>query len=441
MMNALDERLDRADEAWIAGQQAAALRRYCELLRGAPDSLYLWYRTAAALGALQGWAEAARGLELCAEALAEQGQLLLALGAAQDLGHADPAAAARVLRAIAERYGAGSPRLATGRSKPPPPPAPDAIAPEPEELRVAEGPALFALAHELCGDALQHWRRISAEPSPLPPHALLSALSAEDIVELGGLLQRRELAAGTVIVRQGDAGTSLFLLAHGLVAVERDGVTLAHLRPGAFFGEMALLTQEGRLASVTAERPALVFELARGALEDAVSGAPRLAEGLARAARQRLLRALLATSPLFRPLEPERREALVALFSAQVYERGEVVVHEGGAAEGLYVVLSGTVRVVRDDQGEPLLLADFGPGQVFGEISLLHQRPATATVTAVDRAVVLCLPRAAFNAHVSEFPEVVAHAYQLALEREASNAELGRSRPLLIDELDGAVIV
>lgn len=440
-MSAYDELLDQADEARVRGEHAAALRRYCALLRCAPDSLYLWYRTAAALGALQGWPQAARQLELSAEALAEHGQLLLALAAAQDLALADAAAAARVLRAIAERYGAGSSRLAAGRAHPPPPPPADAVVPEVEPVAVADGAALFALAHELCGDALQHWRQKSRTPGALPPHPLLSALSADELVELGGMLQRRELAAGTVIVRQGEAGTSMFLLAQGLVEVERDGVPLAHLRPGAFFGEMALLTQEPRVASVTARRPVLLFEVTRGALEDAASGAPRLAEGLARAARQRLLRALLATSPLFAPLDPERREALAALFSARVFQRGDVVVTEGGAADGLYVVLSGAVRVVRQDQGEPLLLAELGPGQVFGEISLLHQRPATATVTAVDRAVVLCLPRAAFNARVREFPEMVAHTYQLALEREASHAELGRSRPVVVDELDGAVLV
>ncbi|MEE8408609.1 MAG: cyclic nucleotide-binding domain-containing protein, partial [Myxococcota bacterium] len=80
--------------------------------------------------------------------------------------------------------------------------------------------------------------------------------------------------------------------------------------------------------------------------------------------------------------------------------------------EGLFVIATGDVEVtIEKDGGERVTVANLGPGEVVGEISLLHQQPTTATVTARDRAGALFLPRAAFqkvledNASVREYLE------------------------------------
>ena len=90
----------------------------------------------------------------------------------------------------------------------------------------------------------------------------------------------RELKAGEALINQGDDGESLFILAEGLLEVfmqvgdEKRHVTL--LRPGAFFGEMALLTGEKRSATITSSLESLVVELAKDSIMSLVTENPEV---------------------------------------------------------------------------------------------------------------------------------------------------------------------
>ena len=213
-----------------------------------------------------------------------------------------------------------------------------------------------------------------------------------------------------------------------------DGIHLARLGPGVFFGEMALLSDSPRTARVTCETAALLFEVDREALEGLALRNAGVARVLADYTRRRLLRNLMATSPLFEPLSQQRRESLVELFESRVFEPGDVVVQENQPSRVLHVVLSGSVSVSRAEPDGLLHLADLGPGQFFGEISLIQDRDATATVTATDKTVLLALSRESFNRHVAKYPEVLAHVYNVAVERGESNLRLEASDTLDVGE-------
>jgi len=80
---------------------------------------------------------------------------------------------------------------------------------------------------------------------------LFARLDAAAISDLVAILRARTVTAGTVIIRKGEPGDAMYLIASGAVEVETaDGKV--HLKEGDFFGEMALLTRERRSATVTA---------------------------------------------------------------------------------------------------------------------------------------------------------------------------------------------
>jgi voltage-gated potassium channel len=82
---------------------------------------------------------------------------------------------------------------------------------------------------------------------------LFSKLDAGSIAELMKVLSARTVPAGTVILRKGDRGDAMYLIASGAVEVETTGGKF-RLEEGSFFGEMALLSQQPRSANVTAAR-------------------------------------------------------------------------------------------------------------------------------------------------------------------------------------------
>jgi CRP-like cAMP-binding protein len=225
------------------------------------------------------------------------------------------------------------------------------------------------------------------------------------------------------VFRQGDFGSSLFLILAGEVAVLAEPPKgtpreLARLRPGAFFGEMALLTNGPRSASVVAQKPSDFLEVSRKAVRELVDRDPRVLKLLMRFFRARLVGTLLQTSPLFRGFSRDERRDLVARFRLREVASSYAVITEGDAAEGLFVVLVGRLDVV---QGEGIRLGVLGVGDVFGEMSLLDEGHAMASVKTRGRAWVLLLPRDDFYAVAERHPELRDQLAALAADRRERN--------------------
>jgi MFS family permease len=84
--------------------------------------------------------------------------------------------------------------------------------------------------------------------------------------------------AGTVIVREGDEGDRFYVVAEGTLDVTQDGASIRQLRPGGTFGEIALLRDVARTATVTASTAVTLYALDRQEFLAAVTGHPQSAE-------------------------------------------------------------------------------------------------------------------------------------------------------------------
>jgi CRP-like cAMP-binding protein len=135
--------------------------------------------------------------------------------------------------------------------------------------------------------------------------------------------------------------------------------------------------------------------------------------------RRRLLANLLNTSPIFAPFDREAREDLLRRFQSRVFERGQKLTEEGKETEGLFVILTGEVQVTKRDEetGEPVVLTSLREGDVMGEIGLIRDVPATATVTALRKCAVVMLPGDDFAELISDHEDVRTYLQGLTAER------------------------
>jgi CRP-like cAMP-binding protein len=93
--------------------------------------------------------------------------------------------------------------------------------------------------------------------------SLFSTLTDRQRRKLAKLFRERTVPAGTVLVKEGTmSGVSFFVVAGGEAVVSVDGVEAARLRPGDHFGELALITERERAATVTAETELRCLEIA-----------------------------------------------------------------------------------------------------------------------------------------------------------------------------------
>jgi CRP-like cAMP-binding protein len=280
---------------------------------------------------------------------------------------------------------------------------------------------------------------VQAVASTLTTSPLLSELDSDLVrllIDCGKLVHR---GTDEIVFRQGDLGTSLYLILAGEVSVvweSRKGGApesreLARLRPGAFFGEMALLTNTGRSATVVAVKRSDFLEISRRSVRELVDREPRVLKLLMRFFRARLVGTLLQTSALFKPFSRDERKNLVSRFRLRELGPEHAVIGEGALTEGLFVVLVGKLEVLQalasshkkgvDGGGLSILLGTLTSGDVFGEMSLLDGSPAMATVRTRTRAWVLLLPRADYEEIAARHPQIREHLAAVAAERRERN--------------------
>jgi len=94
---------------------------------------------------------------------------------------------------------------------------------------------------------------------------LFKGLSFEELVSLARIASVKHAAAGSTIFRQGDAGTTLFVVLSGEVEIVREAkgseVRVTLVRPGGYFGEMALLDERPRSASARASASTILLQI------------------------------------------------------------------------------------------------------------------------------------------------------------------------------------
>lgn len=102
----------------------------------------------------------------------------------------------------------------------------------------------------------------------------------------------------------------------------------------------------------------------------------------AEAERQQEVKEIQASS-LFASFEEEALEEILSSTALRAYAEGDIIVTEGEQGSSLFLIVSGEVKVFTiGARGEHVPLAELGPGDFFGEVSLLTGKPRTATITA-----------------------------------------------------------
>lgn len=117
--------------------------------------------------------------------------------------------------------------------------------------------------------------------------------------------------------------------------------------------------------------------------------------------------------PLFADLDDDELAAVAAKLEERGASPGDHLSSEGGAGYFFFVIESGSAEVTRDGN----VLAEFGPGDFFGEAAIFRTRRRTATVTATSPTVLFAMFGADFAKLVADIPELHARIDKALDER------------------------
>jgi len=396
------EHKDRAALLTAQGRIESAIEEYLAALTLAPGDVFARQR-AAELHARLGRAAAAIEHYLCLVGkYAVEGRLLKAIATCHAILQLDPGHAA-TLSTLTDLYAERD----TPRS---PVRIPSSMAPA---LKRPSEPPL-------------HVDRATLARIPL-----FSDLARAPFESMLRRFVRVVVPVGEAIVEEGEPGDAMFAIAHGVVRVERRVPNafprfIAEMAEGEFFGEMSLLSDCPRFASVVAVTECELLRLDRAEVDRIVSDHPGVGDALTRFFRERLAANVSRASAVFRELPASGQLELAQLFRLEMHPPGTVLLQQGAqGGAGLFFLLRGTCDVFhRRDDGREEAYPALGEGDVFGEVSLLQGGPITACVRTASPCVVLGLHREWVDELLLAHPPARDAIYALASRRLARTQEL-----------------
>lgn len=121
-----------------------------------------------------------------------------------------------------------------------------------------------------------------------------------------------------------------------------------------------------------------------------------------------IARGALRASGLFGHADDATLDTLSTALRTRRFRKGETVFHQGDPGDALFIVATGSVKVVlpSNESAEPAIVAVLGPGEFFGELALLDGAPHSATIVAVEPTETLVLRREAFLALIDNEPQL-----------------------------------
>ncbi|KAI1285739.1 cGMP-dependent protein kinase, isozyme 2 forms cD4/T1/T3A/T3B [Halotydeus destructor] len=178
-------------------------------------------------------------------------------------------------------------------------------------------------------------------------------------------------APGAVVVQQGEPGHVLYIVESGVLEVTTGSGALRQLRRGDLFGELALLYNCTRTASVAvlAAEPAQLWALQRSAFQWLM-----VQSGLRRRAQ---LLSFLQRVPLFRDRGEQVLNKLADACERRTYARGDYIVRQGARGDTFFVLAKGSVQVTENQPAaaegttEEKAVRRLEPGDYFGEKALV----------------------------------------------------------------------
>lgn len=130
------------------------------------------------------------------------------------------------------------------------------------------------------------------------------------------------------------------------------------------------------------------------------------------------LAAFFKRGSLFGNLTEEELSQLAQIVRERKFDRNQVIFYEGDLGGSLYVIVSGTVKIViMADDGREHILGLLDEGNFFGEISLIDGEPRSATAIALDKVNIVMISREDFVRLLRENPEMSLKIMQTLCER------------------------
>uniref|UniRef100_A0A182J8D1 cGMP-dependent protein kinase n=1 Tax=Anopheles atroparvus TaxID=41427 RepID=A0A182J8D1_ANOAO len=259
----------------------------------------------------------------------------------------------------------------------------------------------------------------------------IDSLQIREIVDS---MYSREYRKGEYVIHEGEAGSHLYISAAGEFEVIKDSKVLGVMGPGRAFGELAILYNCTRTASIRVLCDSRVWVLDRRVFQQIMmrTGMQRIEENVN----------FLKSVPLLKHLSNDVLTKIADVLEVEFYPAGAYIIRQGAAGDTFFLISQGTVKVTQRLPGRSVdeEIRILVRGEYFGEQALIKEDKRTANIIAMSPGVeCLTLDRESFTKHIGDLCELQEKNYGdeervLAFRNlENTHPSLGSSQPELLD--------
>uniref|UniRef100_A0A0B7A0H0 cAMP-dependent protein kinase type II regulatory subunit n=1 Tax=Arion vulgaris TaxID=1028688 RepID=A0A0B7A0H0_9EUPU len=213
---------------------------------------------------------------------------------------------------------------------------------------------------------------------------LFRSLDVEQLQEVLDAMFEKEVKPGQEVITQGDDGDNFYVIDKGkfeiFVEFDKKRKLVGAYNDEGFFGELALMYNMPRAATIIATTDGVVWALDRLTFR-------RIVLKTAFNKRKKYEK-LIEGCSMLKSLDVYERMNVCDALSTRKFNDGEKIISQGETADCMYFVEDGTVRVAMLNKNDPsaeaeLEISRLGPGGFFGELALVTRKPRAASVYAV----------------------------------------------------------
>ncbi|KAI2659561.1 cGMP-dependent protein kinase 1 [Labeo rohita] len=216
-------------------------------------------------------------------------------------------------------------------------------------------------------------------------------LEVSQILTIMDCMYPTTLAQGCCVIQEGDDGSTVYVLEEGLVEVTKGGQKLCTIEPGKVFGELAILYNCTRTATVTALTDIKLWAIDRQGFQTIM-----MRTGLLKHSNYM---EFLRSVPSFKTLTEDVLSKVADVLEETHYSDGDYIIRQGATGDTFFIISEGQVRVTQQKSAneEPVFLSTLSRGDWFGEQALKGEDVRTANVTAVGDVTCLVVDRESFK--------------------------------------------
>jgi putative peptide zinc metalloprotease protein len=256
---------------------------------------------------------------------------------------------------------------------------------------------------------------------------IFAGFDQEGVETLLKLLRRWRARPNQTLAHAGREALYFYLIEAGEVGVFHDGVQMATLSAGSYFGTVALAGSGSYQFTHRALGPVTALLIHRDQFDPLLRADTTLAQQVSSGAQERRL---LRQMPLFSSLSPQELASVDARLQPRHVAAGEQFVQQGQPRSHLFIIAEGEVEQFVTEDGTERLIGKLGPGEHFGEYALFADTPYHTSCRAVVDSRLLLLDEAKFDELVAtcermtHYVEQIGSGRLIATRRRATPAAL-----------------